>query len=282
MKLSGKGQGDAQPWKLAADLQESELAMEELQETLEEGNKPTNVEILQVTCPEGATAGDVVTVKTSWGEMMDVEVPAGTSPGETFEVPSWAVLSSSGSPQSAVAGSMQTVSPPRKFERKPLDEKEVVRLHQVQRQKGRQDALFRAMLRNDSPPDPHPQSSTSFLVDDTPSPISPRLSELATPRPRQFKGKFHAPKSNTEKQANTGSPGTGWKSPPPAPSTLSKLRTKPKRATLEHLETMDEWDEEKRMKIESKRKALSQLPRHRTRLTKAKQKQLVRRLYDVR
>ncbi len=282
MRLSGKGKGAAQPWKLAADLQESELAMEELQETLEEGHKSTNVEILQVTCPDGATAGDVVTVKTSWGEMMDVEVPAGTSPGETFEVPSWAVLSSSGSPQSAVAGSMQTVSPPRKFERKPLDEKEVARLHQVQRQKGRQDALFRAMLRNDSPPDPHPQSTTSFLVDDTPSPISPRLSELAAPRPRQFKEKFRAPNSSPEEQGKTRSPGTGWKSPPPAPSTLSKLRTKPRRATLEHLETMNEWDEEKRMKIENKRKALSQLPRHRTRLTKAKQKQLVRRLYDVR
>jgi hypothetical protein len=60
------------------------------------------------------------------------------------------------------------------------------------------------------------------------------------------------------------------------------LRTKPKQATLEHLETFDEWQEEKRMKIESKRKALSQLPRHRTRLTKAQQKQLVRRLYEVR
>ena len=282
MTLSGKGQGGAQPWKLAADLQESELAMDKLQETLADVEKPTNVEILKVTCPEGATAGDVVTVRTSWGEMMDVEVPAGIAPGETFEVPSWAVLSSSGSPQSAVAGSIKAVSPPRKYERKPLDENEVARLHQVQRQKGRQDALFRAMLRNDSPPEPHPQSSTSYLTEELiPSPISPRLSELATPRPRQIKEKFLVPKP-TEKQAKTGGPGTAWKSPPPAPSTLTKLRTKPKQATLEHLETFDEWQEEKRMKIESKRKALSQLPRHRTRLTKAQQKQLVRRLYEVR
>ena len=281
MTLSGKGQGDAQPWKLGADLHESDFAMEKLQETLAEGEKPT-IEILKVTCPEGATAGDVVTVKTSWGEMMDVEVPAGIASGETFEVPSWAVLLSSGSPQSAVAGSIKAVSPPRKYERKPLDEKEVARLHQVQRQKGRQDALFRAMLRNDSPPDLHPQSSTSYLTEELiPPPISPRLSELATPRPRQIKEKLRVPKP-TEEQAKTGGPGTAWKSPPPAPSTLTKLRTKPKQATLEHLETFDEWEEEKRMKIENKRKALSQLPRHRLRLTKAQQKQLVRRLYEVR
>lgn len=283
MRLSGKGTGSARPWRLAADLQESELqeselATEELQNTLSVDEHETNVEILRVTCPDSATPGDIVTVKTSWGEMLDVEVPAGISSGETFEVPSWAVLLSSGSPESAVAGSMQVVSPPRSNERKLLDEKEVARLHQVQRQKGRQDALFRAMLRNDSPPDPHPTSRTSYLAEETEQ-VSSRLSELATPRPRQIKQKLLEPKS-TDDQAKTSSSGTGWKSPPPLG--LTKLRTKPRRATLMHLETLDEWEEDKRKKIESKRQELSQLPRHRKALTKAKQKQLIRRLYDVR
>ena len=173
-------------------------------------------------------------------------------------------------------------------------------LHLVQRQQGRQDALLRAMLRNDdSPsqrrsPDPH-ASSGSFMAPERPTeplPVSPRLSELAMPRPRQTvekppppeKRDLHGkPEKATEEDSPRVSVGPGaWKPPPPAPSTVRKLRSKPKRKTMVHLETFDEWEEEKRLKIEKKRKELNKVTRHRQGLTKQKQKQLVRRLYDER
>ena len=112
--------------------------------------------------------GGLGAVQTSWGETIDVEVPAGVWPGETFEVPSWAVLSSSGSPEAAIAGALgsadlspreekpppppppppSAAAPPQDPERKVLDQREITRLHLVQRQRGRQDALLRAKTRN--------------------------------------------------------------------------------------------------------------------------------------
>ena len=77
MELSGKGAtGGEQPWRLAADLQDSEAAMDRVQATLEEEHDQQetvapaqqeigdgNIELLQVTCPEDAEEGDTVTVQ---------------------------------------------------------------------------------------------------------------------------------------------------------------------------------------------------------------------------
>ena len=41
---------------------------------------------LEVTCPEGATPGDVLSLETGDGEQVEVEVPEGIVPGDVFEI----------------------------------------------------------------------------------------------------------------------------------------------------------------------------------------------------
>ena len=56
----------------------------------EEGGGPgqgDDMQIMDVKCPLGAAPGAMLMVTTSWGDVMQVIVPPGVDPGETFGVP---------------------------------------------------------------------------------------------------------------------------------------------------------------------------------------------------
>ena len=44
------------------------------------------VTTMEITCPEGVSAGEVITIETPDGDQIELEVPEGISPGDTFAV----------------------------------------------------------------------------------------------------------------------------------------------------------------------------------------------------
>ena len=55
-----------------------------LSETEEEEEEEEGLEWFEITCPEDAGAGDVMTIVDGDGDKLELEIPEGVVPGETF------------------------------------------------------------------------------------------------------------------------------------------------------------------------------------------------------